>query len=148
MTIREENIPAFIERLEQHAAETMPEERAPATLSLDAIVALSEIDERLIQTLDRLEPFGAENPPPAFAAFGVSLPRRTARALRGGHLQCQVQHGDRSFPAIGFNLAEIWRPDDMPEQMDVAFRPRFNTWRGETTIQLQLLGLRPASAPR
>ncbi len=148
MTIREENIPAFVERIEQHAAETMPERPEPATLPLDAIVGLSEIDAQLIHALDRLEPFGAENPPPVFAAFGVSVPRQTARALRGGHLQCQVRHEDRAFPAIGFNLAEIWPPEDMPERLDVAFRPRFNTWRGETTIQLQLLGLRPAGAER
>lgn len=147
MTIHARNIPAFVERIEDFAAHAMPESLTPATLPLDAIIGLSEIDERLVHAIDRLEPFGAENPAPAFAAFGVSVPRRTARALPGGHLKCDVQHGDRSFPAIGFNLAELWKPDDMPEYVDVAFRPRFNTWRGETTIQLQLLGVRQAYAP-
>jgi single-stranded-DNA-specific exonuclease len=111
-------------------------------LNLDAIVSLTEIDDKLIATLDRLEPFGADNPPPLFAAFGVRLPRQGARALKGGHLRCQVQHESRAFPAIGFNLAQTWTPADMPEFADVAFRPRFNTWRGETAIQLQLVGLR------
>ncbi len=145
MTIREDRIPEFAERFEAYAAQTMPADPSPATLSLDAIVALSEVNEQLIQTIDRLEPFGAENPAPVFAAFGVRLPRKNARTLRGGHLQCQVAHGDREFPAIGFSLAGKWRPEEMPECVDVAFRPRFNTWRGTTTIQLQLLDLRPAA---
>ena len=28
--------------------------------------------------------------------------------------------------------------------IDIAYRPKFNTWRGETTIQLELKDLRPA----
>jgi single-stranded-DNA-specific exonuclease len=144
LTIEAAKVPRFIERIEEEARRQMPDEPSPRELPLDAVVALSELDSALINTLERLEPFGAENPAPVFGAFGVRIPRRSAQALRGGHLRCRVEHEDHSFPAIGFNFASQWNKDDLPETADVAFRPRFNTWRGETTIQLQLMGLRAA----
>ncbi len=147
LTIEEANVARFAEMFEEEARRQMPSEAAPKELPLDAIVALSELDSALINTLERLEPFGAENPAPIFGAFGVSIPRRSAQALRGGHLRCVIAHDNHSFPAIGFNLAEHWNSHDMPEFADVAFRPKFNTWRGETTIQLQLVGLRAAGSP-
>ncbi len=147
LTIEQANIARFAERFEEEARRQMPDQPAPKELPLDAIVALSELDSALIHTLERLEPFGSENPAPVFGAFGVSIPRRSAQALRGGHLRCVVAHENHSFPAIGFNLAEHWNSLDMPEFADVAFRPKFNTWRGETTIQLHLVGLRAAGTP-
>lgn len=141
-SIEEPHIPEFAERFEDVARRSMPAEPAPRELPLDAVVALSEIDSSLLNTLDRLEPFGSENPAPVFGAFGVRVAPGTPRALRGGHLRCAIEHGRRTFPAIGFNLAEQWVPDDIPERVDIAFRPQFNTFRGETTIQLQLRGLR------
>lgn len=146
LTIEAAKVPAFAGRLEEHARRCMPEKPAPRELPLDAIVALSELGPDIINTLERLEPFGAENPAPVFGAFGVKIPRRSTQTLRGGHLRCTVAHESHSFPAIGFNLADSWSAD-MPEYADVAFRPKFNTWRGETTIQLQLIGLRPAGSP-
>jgi len=145
LTIEEAQIPSFVERFEEEARKQMPDDPAPKQIPLDAIVALSELDAALIHMLERLEPFGSENPAPVFGAFGVSIPRRSAQALRGGHLRCVVAHENHSFPAIGFNMAEHWSANDMPEFADVAFRPKFNTWRGETTIQLQLVGLRAAT---
>jgi single-stranded-DNA-specific exonuclease len=143
LTIESAKVPAFAARIEEHARQHMPENLAPRELPLDAVVALSELGPDLINTLERLEPFGAENPAPVFGAFGVQIPRRSTQTLRGGHLRCTVAHESHSFAAIGFNLADSWN-GDMPECADIAFRPRFNTWRGETTIQLQLIGLRPA----
>ncbi len=143
LTINADQIPAFAEHLEAYARGQMPEKPVPRELPLDAVVALSELGPDLINTLERLEPFGAENPAPVFGAFGVQIPKRSTQALRGGHLRCTIAHESHSFAAIGFNLADMWTADS-PECADVAFRPRFNTWRGETTIQLQLIGLRPA----
>jgi len=146
LTIEEAKVPEFADRIEAVACKRMPDGPTARELPLDAIVALSELDGALLNTLERLEPFGSENPAPVFGAFGVRIPRRSAQALRGGHLRCTVAHDGHSFPAIGFNLAEQWNAHDMPEFADVAFRPKFNTWRGETTIQLQLVALRAAEA--
>lgn len=144
LSIEQQRIPDFAEDFEAAARERMPEAPSPRELPLDAVVALSEIDGALLNALDRLEPFGSENPAPVFGSFGVRVERRSAKLLRGAHLRCTIQHGSHAFQAIGFNFAEQWTPDDMPEVADIAYRPQFNTFRGNTNIQLQLRGLRCA----
>jgi len=146
MTIREDRVAAFAEAFEEEAARRMPPDPTPPELRLDAILSFTEIDARLLNDLERLEPYGAANPAPTLATFGARVAKGSARELNGGHLRCEIESAGRRFSAIGFGLCERWRPDDLPDAVDVAFRPQFNTWRGETSIQLQLRGLRPSSA--
>ena len=43
-----------------------------------------------------------------------------------------------AFPAIGFNMADQLPLECDGECVDIAFTPTFNTFRGETTVQLHL----------
>jgi hypothetical protein len=39
-------------------------------------------------------------------------------------------------------MADMIPNEGFPEQVDVAFSPKLNTWRGETTIQMHLKDVR------
>ena len=144
MTIEGKHIDAFRDALEAEARRTESDAGQQPKLHIDALLALSEIDSDLLRAVDLLEPFGHENPAPVFASFGVQVVPGSVRVLRGGHLKLDLQHGGRAFSAIGFNLAERFGAHELAHDIDVAYRPKFNTWRGETTIQLELKDLRPA----
>lgn len=144
MSLRAEDLDAFAAAFEAETARVLPAGIRERALNIDAIASFSEIDSDLLHALDRLEPFGHENPAPLFASYGVSVVRGSVRELRGGHLKCTVKHGGRAFGAIGFNLAPRYAACGSPEEVDVAYRPKFNTWRGETTVQLELKDLKPA----
>ena len=144
MTIEEDHVEEFKEAFEAAARKSMPQGERSPELKIDALLSLSDIDSDLLHAIDALEPFGSTNAPPLFASFGVSILPKSARALRGGHLKCRVQQGNRSFNTIGFNLADAFAQCDSPQTVDIAYRPKFNTWRGETTVQLELKGIRPA----
>lgn len=144
MTIESNRIEEFKEAFEAEARDKISDGERCRELIVDALLSLSEIDGDLLRAIDALEPFGSANPAPLFASFGVTIVPGSVRELRGGHLKCRVKHGARSFGAIGFNLAEEFSLYDSPQEVDIAYRPKFNTWRGETTIQLELKGIRPA----
>lgn len=144
LTIERENIPEFTKLLEAKARRHAALEEAARELKIDSLLALSAIDAELLHAIDTLEPFGRGNPAPLFASYGVEVVPRSARELRGGHLKLTVKQGRRAFPAIGFGLAERFAASDLGREIDIAYRPKFNTWRGETIIQLELKDLRPA----
>ncbi|MCH8203563.1 MAG: single-stranded-DNA-specific exonuclease RecJ [Candidatus Hydrogenedentes bacterium] len=144
MTIERKHIDAFRDALEAEAQRTASDAGRPPKLHIDALLALSEIDSDLLRAIDLLEPFGHESPAPVFASFGVQAVPGSLRVLRGGHLKLNLKHGGRAFAAIGFNLAERFAAHELAQEIDIAYRPKFNTWRGETTIQLELKDLRPA----
>ena len=111
-------------------------------LSIDAQVSLSDVDPALLKTLDRLEPFGHMNATPVFCTHGVTVLPNSVRELKGGHIKLSVRQNGRLFPAIGFRMAGLISPTHEGRPVDIAFTPKFNTWRGETTIQLMLKDIR------
>jgi len=146
VTIREEEIEAFVAAFEREARQRMSQGLAPKELDLDALVSLSEMDHRLIKTLDRLQPYGHGNPAPVFCCYGVEVLPNSLRELRGGHIRFSVRQEDKSLQVIGFRMAGILAADVLRGTVDIAFTPQRNTWRDETTIQLVLRDVR--SSPR
>lgn len=145
MTIERQHIAEFKEVFEREALRSAPaEDPLRRELRIDALLALSEIDGDLLRAIDMLEPFGHENPAPVFASCGVTVVPGSVRVLRGGHLKFTVTQGGRAFDAIGFNLAERFAGRDIANEIDIAYCPKFNTWRGVTTIQLEVKDLRPS----
>jgi len=144
LTIREETVAAFREAFESEAAKRLPSGDLRKQLRIDAQVGLSQMDSQLVAQLERLQPFGNTNPAPLFCSFGAEPLPRSWRELRGGHMKVALRNGNSVMDAIGFRMAERLPDLSVAHAVDVAFSPQFNTWRGETTVQLVLKDIRPA----
>jgi single-stranded-DNA-specific exonuclease len=144
LTIDAKNVAEFAQSFEQAARERLPQGELLKPLRIDAQVALSSIDPQLIHALDRLQPCGHHNASPVFATFAAEIVPGSCRELRGGHLKMMVRDDSATLHAIGFGMAD--RMDDIAgaPAVDIAFAPQFNTWRGETSIQLLLKDICPA----
>ena len=144
LTIREESVSAFQEAFESEAARGLPDGDLRKQLRIDAQVGLPEIDSQLVAQLEQLQPFGNTNPAPLFCSFSAEPMPHSWRELRGGHMKVALRNGNRVMDAIGFRMAERLPDLTVARAVDVAFSPQFNTWRGETTVQLVLKDIRPA----
>lgn len=144
ITIEEGKVDAFRDAFESEAARRLPSHDLKRPLAIDAQVALTEIDGRLVTLLDRLQPCGAANPSPVLAAYGVRVARNSSRELRGGHIKFAVTDGARTFDAIGFRMGDRLDALQRADAIDIAFSPQFNTWRGETVVQLVVKDIRSA----
>ncbi len=142
LTVLEENIEAFRMAFEAEASGLLPPGDIQRTLDIDAQVAFSEVNSRLLRTLDQLRPFGHGNPSPVLCTYGVELMAHSWRELRGGHLRVTLKEGPTLLTAIGFRMGDRLPELEQAASLDVAYTPQFNTWRGETTIQLVLKDLR------
>src|SRR5581483_7143501 len=99
--VRPSRVDALRERFVRYA-EAKFEGKPPApTLVLEAEVPLAALTYGLLDELDRLEPFGAENPRPKFLAAGLTvdgLPRRIGGGER--HLSFRVRQGGTVLRAV------------------------------------------------
>ena len=143
-TILEENIAAFRDLFELEAKRQLGMAEIRPRLDIDAIAPFSEIDSGLVRALEQLEPIGHGNPAPVFGVVGAEVAAQSVRVLKDEHIKLTLRHEDRAFSAIGFGMAEQFHTEGIPERVDVAFVPQLNTWRGETSLQLQMKDLRPA----
>lgn len=135
LVMREDKVKQFRELFDQAAAEwTTPE----ATLDIAGTVKLREVDPELLDRLERLEPFGVGNSEPVFASGPVQV--LEAREVRGGHRRLSLFQEGRTLGAIWFGGASA----ELRPWMEVAYHPRWNEWRGQRSMELQIVDARPA----
>lgn len=143
-SIEEGKVDAFRLAFETASHAQLGGDELSAKLDIDVLAAFSEIDASLLNALSKLEPLGHANPAPVFASMSVEIPPDSMRILSEKHIKCTIRQDRRSFQAIGFGMAERFFTEPFPRNADIAFCPQFNTWRGETSIQLVLKDIRPA----
>ena len=113
-----------------------------APLAVDAEALLAQVDARLVQDLSRMAPFGEGNPEPVFAARRVQM-AAPPRCVGGGgeHLLLKLSAPGAPLSAIAFRQGNRLHEAE-GDELAVAFTPRFSTFRGGATVELQLKDLR------
>ncbi len=101
----------------------------------DGEMALSEVDVENVEKLSLLEPSGVGNPSPVFVCrHALALNLRGVGAEQK-HLQATFQQGQTVRKGIFFGGGH-WQGKE--GTFSVVFAPSLNTFRGETTAQLQM----------
>jgi single-stranded-DNA-specific exonuclease len=148
--LRPENVPAFRDRFCDYVAKLFPAGAPVPELVLDAEAPLSAMTPGLLEDLDRLEPYGAENRRPQFLAGGLQVqgePRKVGQGER--HLSFRVRQGSTSLKAIAWGMA-----DRAAELMSaggaccLAFTPKRNEWQGRVHIDLEVVDFQPGGEAR
>ena len=103
----------------------------PALLSLDNV-----------RSLDLLEPYGNANPKPLMCMSGVTL-ESLSEVGGGKHARFRVRLGASSFECIFFSHSAGDTGVQEGEQIDIAFTPQVNEYRGNVTVQLVAAAVRP-----
>jgi len=138
--IRREQLEAFRERVESLAAAANLESD-PVPLDVDAQVTVEDLDEDLVQWMERLSPFGKGNPEPLFGARGLVLAGDPTRVGKR-HLSLSFARGSEQLKGIAFNQG--YRLNDLARgaRVDAVFHASFDAWRGRRRVQLVVRDLR------
>jgi len=138
LTIRAENLPEFRDRLCGVVAGRLTSDDYVPKLSIDGPLELDACDERLVQFLDRLSPFGIGNSEPLFVADGVELAQPPSVVSRN-HLKLAVRQNGREIDCIGFSMGHLAGPiRNGTGRLAIAFVPTLNVWQNRARLQLKL----------
>ena len=107
---------------------------------------LADMTLEQVDQLSQLEPYGAGNPRPVFALLGATVDS-VQSVGQGKHLKLRLSKGPSRFDAIFFSMPEAEAHLEPGCRVDAAFYLQANTFRGNTTLQLQLVDLRPSLTP-
>ena len=146
-TIPEENIPLFRTRINRYVRSASGGELPVSSLEVDApIAAPAAVTLSEVEHLSLLEPYGAGNARPVFALLGATVD--TVQPVgQGRHVKLRLSKGPCRFDAIFFSTTEAECGVAAGARVDAAFYLQANTFRGATTLQLQLIDLRPSLTP-
>ncbi len=144
LSIRRDRVEEFAERLRSLAATRLSEEATQPELRIDLVLPLERAGEELRDWLDRLAPFGTENPPPVLVVEDVRLERGKAVGAQGAHLRVELARDEHRLAGIGFRLGHRVGELAPEARWDVAFHLEENRWNGRRLVQARILDFRPA----
>lgn len=136
LTVRAEKLSEFQDAFESAVTQmTGPEDWIPK-LTIDAEIELADINENLIDEIEKLSPFGTGHPEPIFAARNVKVVSSKMVGKNHRKMALIQDAGPVAKPvsAIRFNADEPMRTRESFAR--IAFRLRWNRWNDNRTIQL------------
>ncbi|WP_009631665.1 single-stranded-DNA-specific exonuclease RecJ [Synechocystis sp. PCC 7509] len=134
------NLPQLRSRLITFANQYLQVEHLKPLLKIDAQLQLEQINSLLYQEILVLNPCGIENPDPVFWTANVQIVEQ--KIIGKGHIKLTVADGSSKIKAIAWRWGDYF---PLPPRLDIAYRLRENTWNGNTTIELELLGAKLAT---
>lgn len=144
-TVLNENLPKLRERLMALAGDKLSLSDLRPTLTIDAEVRPEMLTDLLAIELRRLEPTGAGNDAPVFAARGLRVVEARRVGQDGKHLKLRFANGAYSIDGIAFRMGD-WA-ERLEPVMDVAFHLELNEWNGRVKPQLNVQDLRCPGQP-
>ena len=146
LTLKEENLPAFCERIEKHiSGKIIPEMQTPV-VDIDAMLNFSQITPKFLRILKQFQPFGPGNSAPVFRTDNVydnGMGRKVG--AEGGHLKLELiqeSHPYHHISAIAFNMADYFDHIKNGNPIDVCYSIVENYYRGTSNTQLRVKDLR------
>ncbi|TWR30204.1 single-stranded-DNA-specific exonuclease RecJ [Mucilaginibacter pallidiroseus] len=142
LTMKPENVPAFIDKFEEVVSATIPDELLIQQINIDAELELKDIESKFFRVMNQFAPFGPENMAPVFMSKNVYV-SGNAGLVGGNHVKMFImQPGSASFSCIAFNHAQ-YLPQLKPNvPFDVCYSIEENVWRDQRIIQLNIKGIR------
>lgn len=134
LTIKEDFVADFRRQFDARVRDSLAAEDLRPVLLHDGEIGLGELTMERVDELEQLAPFGLGNPQPAFVARNVRL--KAVKTVGKAHLRFTAEQEGQHVGCIAFGMAE--RQAELPEIVDLLFRPTINHWQGRRTLQLQI----------
>lgn len=138
-----ENLELFNNKLVEFAQSTLKEEHTLPLIKIDTLANLRQINLALTQEIDSLQPWGIGNEFPVF--WSPNLRVIEQKIVGKNHIKLTLGEVDQAtiIKAIAWNWGEYF---PLPPRLDVAYKVKNNLWQGQSSIQLDLVGVRLPSS--
>ncbi|MGK7919142.1 MAG: single-stranded-DNA-specific exonuclease RecJ [Trichodesmium sp.] len=135
-SLPEENLDKFRSRLSQFAHQCLEIHHLKPLITIDAEAEFKDLNFDLYHQIDLLHPCGIENKSPVFWTRNVRVSQQ--KIVGQGHIKSTLIKGE-IIEAISWRWGDYF---PLPSLVDVAYKLRKNNFNGETSLQLELVGVR------
>jgi single-stranded-DNA-specific exonuclease len=139
------NLTAFRDRIHDLAEGFISDEIVPPTLAIDAEITHGGLlTFALMDHINRLAPFGRENPEPVFATRDALVLGARRVGKDGGTCQMRLRLPGTfgEIKAVWFRNGEFAERVGIGDSVDVAYTPKINEWNGRASIELSVKDIR------
>ena len=142
-TITRSNIPEFRRQICRLAGEFYCGDAPRTVLDADCSITPELLTLKGIESLNALEPCGNGCPKPVLIMKNMTI-ERLQQVGGGRHMRLRLRSGHHGLNAIYFSASPESASVQVGDVVDVAFVPQINEFRGERTVQMNVLDIRPS----
>ena len=148
LSLKEENLSAFTERLQKLAAEEIIPEQMIPQIDIDAVLDLHNITPQFMNELKRMSPFGPENQKPVFCSLGVK-DYGTSKLVGKDqdHIKLELIDDRSNTPihGIAFGMHQHINYIKAMKPFDICYTIEENTYNGNTSLQLMIKDIKESN---
>lgn len=141
LTIKAENIEAFRKKINEYAKGRIEDMTLVPTISLDAQIKVPYITIDTVHDINKLQPFGVNNPTPSFSVRNIKIHRISVMS-EGKHLRMTLYKDGKYLDTVGFGMGDYYSMFREGDYIDVAFALDINDYKGFQNVQLILKDMR------
>jgi len=133
-----EDFAGFMEQMRQIANQALDGVELAPKISVAAEINLSDINDELLEALEKFEPFGEDNQRPKFLTRGLQIMDKVNMGVSGQHIKFRFG----SIWAIAFSQAENFKEYKIGDQVDAVYFLEFNEFNGRRSAQMKIVDLK------
>jgi single-stranded-DNA-specific exonuclease len=139
LTLDSANLESFQRKFEEVVSSSITEEMLTPVVDIDMPLHFDAINQKFLNILKQIGPFGPENPRPVFMSEGLFVFNSLA-SFKDKHVRFLIgQEGSENvFQAVGFDLAEHYNRLARRDPFKMAYTVEENTFNGVTSLQLRI----------
>ncbi len=137
LTIYQEYIDRFENELSRYIFEHLSQEQIKPPVYIDHEIELFDVNDTLLDWMERFAPFGPENNHPVFITNDVAVASYPYNVGRN-HLKMKVIKNGVSLDLIGYNMGDYVPLLKKNSIIDIAYTLEYNRFGNKTTIQGKL----------
>ncbi len=145
LTLKKENLPAFIQRFEEVVSTTITAEMQIPKINIDLEIPMEDITMKTHRIIEQMAPFGPSNSRPVFMTKGV-IDNGSGRLIGQdkNHLKLAItdNHNSKTLDGIGFGMSDYFYTIKDKQAFDVCFVLDLNEWNGTSKLQLRIKDIR------
>ncbi|RKD34650.1 single-stranded-DNA-specific exonuclease RecJ [Thermohalobacter berrensis] len=138
LSISKDKINIFRNKINEIAENLMTEEDLIPEIEVDCEVSLDNITIKIIKDLEKLEPFGIDNPSPQFLCKDLIVKSIKQVGSQNKHLKMVVERDGKSIDCIGFNMGHYIKKIKVKDKIDVITAIEINDFSGVEKIQFNI----------
>jgi len=142
-TISRSNIPEFRRQICSLAAGFYSDDTPRTQLDVDCTIPAELLTIPNVESLNVLEPCGNGCPKPVLMMKNLTI-ERLQQVGSGRHMRLRLRSGRFCLNAIYFSATPESAFVQQGDVVDIAFTPQINEFRGDRTVQMNVLDIRPS----
>jgi single-stranded-DNA-specific exonuclease len=135
-TIDKEKIEKFKEKLSKYAEKNISDKDLVPSINVDLSIPANAISEDLVNSIDKLKPFGLGNEQPVFVTEDLGVVSCDIMGKDMTHTRLSLYDGSKYYKAVYFCGAKNCKDLDTGSKIDLVYTLKKNEYNGNKYIDL------------